>query len=153
MLILIVNGALYIPRDTMAAGSEENEQTCVTDMEKRLLTSKIVRLGDHQPLCYVCMSRVDNAVMLPCMHGGVCLRCGHAVLSSSSLRNRCPRCPLCRRQVRALGQLYETSFPNKSSASLSPPRDHSGIASSILDIMCHLKCQVLYVRFLVLRPS
>lgn len=135
--------SLNIMDINVAQHVEANE---VREVEKPVKeTSKHFNLGD-QPLCYICMGRLDNAVMLPCMHGGLCLLCGHAVLSSASLRLRFPRCPLCRRPVRALGQLRDFSLP-------SPLTDDSGRSPPAVYSLGRLKCQLLYVRFLVCGPN
>ncbi|CAI5972717.1 unnamed protein product [Closterium sp. NIES-64] len=62
--------------------------------------------GEHElpaeQVCVVCAGRVRRAVFIPCGHCVCCLRCARAVKQRSSL------CPICRRFVRRVYQVFDT---------------------------------------------
>lgn len=65
---------------------------------------------EHQQslsMCYVCMSNSDDAILIPCMHGGICLSCGRTILLNAIVRKITGKCPLCRTGIYALGQVVE----------------------------------------------
>ncbi|CAI5476637.1 unnamed protein product [Closterium sp. Yama58-4] len=74
-------------------GEEEEEEGLDLEWEHGLPAEQV---------CVVCAGRVRSAVFIPCGHRVCCLRCARAVKESSSL------CPICRRFVRRVYQVFDT---------------------------------------------
>lgn len=53
-------------------------------------------------LCCVCMDKGKDAVLTPCGHRAVCMRCGE------SLRTRSRQCPVCRHYISAVVRVFDS---------------------------------------------
>lgn len=81
----------------------DDNSECHRDNNKMSETEKS-ELTFRQSVCYICCLCDDDALFVPCMHGGICVSCGGTIFKSWEGK-RIPQCPLCRKSVRALGQL------------------------------------------------
>lgn len=90
--------------------------------------------------CYVCMATMDDAVFMPCMHGGNCLSCAKSILFDALRRRVSPKCPLCRQPIRALGQLEDLSTSQQSSRTISNLSSFYQVLQVIMTVRhCHTR--------------
>jgi hypothetical protein len=61
---------------------------------------------DDNQCCYICMSDEQNAVFMPCGHGGVCYEC--AINAWKKKQSAAPSCPQCRLPVSQILRLGKT---------------------------------------------
>jgi len=108
LLLLLVPYSLNLACSVMnlLLGSVLSEFLLVEEQASGLLDSERIEQQAEdlrgQDLCCVCMDQRKDAVVTPCGHRAMCVRCG------DMLKARGRKCPMCRQPISGIVRVFDT---------------------------------------------